>query len=318
MKAVYLDSGRLQYRMDSALPQRKQGEALIRVLLAGVCATDLELQQGYAGFKGILGHEFVGQVEAADDPNWLGKRVVGSINLGCGVCDTCVQQGPEHCATRRVLGIRGKAGAFAEYITLPMANLHAVVDSLSNEQAVFTEPLAAAVRVREQLTHVDYQKVVVLGPGRLGLLVGQVLRDAGKDVLMVGRSVGSLDLPRNMGLRALLVDQAPSGCAVVVDTTGNAQGLDSALGLVRARGTVVLKSSFIEPPKVDLSRVVVNEITLLGSRCGLFPQALELLEDQRVEVKPMIDQVFPLADVEQAFERAAMVGVRKVLLNPSL
>lgn len=320
MKAVRFIDGQVAVDADVAEPVIRDGEALIDLRLAGICATDLELLQGYADFQGIPGHEFVGVVGACSDPAWVGRRVVGSINIGCGDCEECRSRGPSHCAQRRVLGIRGQDGAFAESFVLPLSNLYAVPDSVSEAQAVFVEPLAAAHQVLAQLR--EHHPVLlayplaVLGAGRLGLLVAQVLADAGSEVTVLGRREETLALPRELGLKTgLSKDQADRSFSVVVDTTGSAAGLDKALNLVRPRGAVMLKSSFKTPPAVDLSRLVINEIALLGSRCGDFAAALELLEQGRVKVAPLIEARYSLEDAEQALTHAARPGVRKVLLT---
>lgn len=319
MQALYL-SDSLTYRTDCPKPELAAGEALIRLGLAGVCATDLELVKGYAGFSGILGHEFVGVVEAVFDENdrhWLGRRVVGSINLGCNLCDVCLQEGPEHCPNRTVLGIYAKDGVFSDYFSLPVGNLLAVPDSVSDEAAVFTEPLAAAVRVIKQLKSIKVSKVAVLGPGRLGLLIAKVLSLAGYDMVLLGRSRFSLALPLQWGLNAALVeDMADRRFDCVVDASGQSSGFEQALRLVRPRGTLVLKSTFVAEGPVDLSKVVVDEINIVGSRCGPFADALALLEQNAVPVESMIDGRYSLKQGLAAFEHAAKAGVRKIILKP--
>lgn len=319
MQALTLDNF-LAYRRDIAIPELAEGEALIKLRLAGICATDLELIKGYAGFSGILGHEFVGMVAAvADDTDkhWLQRRVVGSINIGCNVCDVCRLEGPTHCLNRKVLGIRGKNGVFADYFTLPVRNLYAVPDAVSDQAAVFTEPLAAAVRIMEQIKSLPIANIAVLGPGRLGLLIAKVLNLAGYPVTVLGRSAASLALPRQWQLTGeLSADTADNSFDCVVDASGQAAGFAEALRIVKPRGTLVLKSTFTATEPLDLSKAVVHEINIIGSRCGPFPDALALLAQHKVPVEAMIDGCYALKDGLAAFEHAAQAGVRKILLSP--
>lgn len=309
----------LCYRTDLAIPKPASGEALIQLRLAGICATDLELANGYAGFAGIPGHEFVGQVvEVADanDRHWLHSRVVGSINIGCRLCPTCLTTGPSHCPTRRVLGIRDKDGAFADFFTLPVANLYRLPDHVSDEAAVFAEPLAAALRVVEPLQDLPRGEIGVLGPGRLGLLIGRVLALAGHSVTMLGRSEASLTLPRHWGLAAALATDFPDGAfSRMVDASGTASGFATALRLLRAQGCLILKSTFAADHPIDLSPLVVKEIRLLGSRCGRFEPALDHLSTGCVAVETLIDGIYPLSAGPAAFAAAARPGIRKILLK---
>ena len=317
MRAIVLGDGQIRVRDDVARPTLQCDEALIRVSLAGVCATDLEIVKGYAGFEGVLGHEFVGKVERAPDGAWEGQRVVGSINLGCGDCAVCRTQGPEHCPERTVLGIHERDGAFAEYVALPLSNLHRVPDSVSDERAVFTEPLAAAARILQQISMESGARVGVVGPGRMGMLIGQLLGSAGPRVTMLGRSHSSLQLAEEMNMATALVDTvADDSFDVVVEATGNDAGLAHSLRLVRPLGTLVLKSTFHGKAQVDLTKLVVGEITVVGSRCGPFDKALRLLERDAVNVLALIDAEYSLEEAPQALEHAARPGVRKVLLRP--
>lgn len=317
MQALILKDGELQYRKDYERPEPQADEALIRVRLAGICATDLEVVRGYAAFEGVLGHEFVGIVEAAPETRWVGRRVVGGINLGCGRCATCLADGPEHCPHRTVLGIINKDGVFADYVTLPLANLQPAPEEVSDEEAVFVEPLAAALRIREQVRVRPTAHVAVIGPGRLGLLVGQVLALAGTRVTMLGRSESSLELPQKMGMATgLAADFEEDTFDFVVEATGNEAGLAEALRLVRPLGTLVMKSTFAGAATVDLTKLVVGEITVVGSRCGPFAPALRLLARREIAVEPLIDGEYPLAQALEAFEHAAQPGVRKILLRP--
>ncbi|MDD1620969.1 MAG: alcohol dehydrogenase catalytic domain-containing protein [Methylococcaceae bacterium] len=319
MQALNL-STLLSYRSDIAKPEIAADEALIKLRLAGICSTDLELVKGYAGFSGILGHEFVGVVEAVGDEkhsHWLNRRVVGAINIGCGVCETCRLDGPEHCPARKVLGIRNKDGVFADCFTLPVSNLFAVPDEVSDEAAVFTEPLAAAIRVVKQLESLPIKSLAVVGPGRLGLLIAKVLSLAGYDVMVAGRSNNSLDLPWQWALSTALIQELPDNrFDCVVDASGQASGFTQALRLVRPRGTLVLKSTFSAIEPVDLTKVVVCELNIIGSRCGPFADALAVLAQKTVPVESMIDGRYPLKQGLAAFEHAARPGVRKILLHP--
>jgi threonine dehydrogenase-like Zn-dependent dehydrogenase len=307
----------LEHRVDYPRPVPSPDEALIRVSVAGICSTDLEIVRGYAGFEGVLGHEFVGVVEECTDDAWIGRRVVGTINLGCRRCQRCLEDGPEHCPHRTVLGIIDRDGAFADYLTLPIANLHEVPRNVPDERAVFTEPLAAALRIREQLTVKPSARIAVVGPGRLGLLVGQVLALGGSEVTMLGRSHPSLQLPAELGLDTALADDlADDSFDVVVEATGNEAGFSSSLRLVRSLGTLVLKSTFAGAATLDLTKLVVAEIAVIGSRCGPFAPALRLLAQNAIEVQRLIDSEYFLKDGLEAFRRADQPGIRKVLLRP--
>ncbi len=318
MEALVLDEEGVRLERGRPCPVPAPGEALVQVLKAGICATDLELVKGYAGFRGVLGHEFVGRVERSEgDGGWVGRRVVGSINLGCRRCSVCLGSGPEHCPERTVLGIVGRDGAFARYLTLPVANLLAVPDEVADEEAVFTEPLAAALRILEQVAVPPSARVAVVGPGRLGLLIAQVLALGGAEVVVHGRSDASLELPGELGLATARIEQAADDVwPLVVEATGNPAGLEKALAMVRPRGTLVLKSTYAENTPVDLTKLVVGEITVVGSRCGPFAPALELLRRRAVAVRPLVAADYPLGEAEAALAHAARPGVCKVLLTP--
>ncbi len=317
MRALVLEDEGARVVDDRPLPAPATGEALVQVLLAGICATDLELIKGYAGFRGVLGHEFVGRVEQCAVPGWTGRRVVGTINLGCGECAECLEAGPEHCPRRTVLGIAGRDGAFADYLTLPVENLLSVPEGLADEDAVFAEPLAAALRVRQQTTVPMAGRVAVVGPGRLGLLIAQVLALHHDGVMVFGRSRRSLELPRELGLDTAPVTAAGSDAwDMVVEATGNAAGFAAALEMVRPRGILVLKSTFAGEPAMDLTKLVVGEITVVGSRCGPFAPALALLSGGSIRVRPLIEAEYALVDALAALEHAARPGVRKILLRP--
>jgi alcohol dehydrogenase len=316
MLAVHLENGRVELR-DLPRPPRPQGFALIRMLCAGICNTDLELQRGYYGFSGTPGHEFVGEVVDADDRRLVGRRVVGEINLACGDCEWCRQGLGRHCPQRTVLGIVQHPGVFRELFTLPERNLHLVPDSVSNQRAVFTEPVAAACEILEQVRLPCGAVVAVLGDGKLGLVIGQVLRAYGYRVRQFGRHAEKLRIAEKAGVETEIA-QGPLPAAAyqwVVDATGSPEGLRQAVHLVRPRGTVFLKSTVHGMVSIDTAPVIVNEITLVGSRCGRFEPALHLLEHGLISVDDMIAECMPLAAAPRAFERAAQKGVLKVILQ---
>lgn len=297
------------------------GEALVRVVKSGICGTDLELAKGYSGFVGTIGHEFVGVVETADDrPELVGKRVVGEINAGCGVCELCVSGDPRHCLTRTVLGIVGRDGAHAEYLRLPSRNLLEVPENVSDEEAVFVEPLAAAIGINERFEFEEDSKVAVIGDGKLGILCVRALQvtPPAKSVMLIGKHDEKLKLAARSGIETMKADNAVKLTHyfdVVVEASGSESGFASALNLVKPRGTIVLKSTFHGLPTWEASRVVVNEITVVGSRCGRFELALKLLSSNQIEVKDLISDEFWLSDGIRAFETAATRGTLKVLLT---
>jgi len=315
--AVFIDAQQIVLRQVD-VPRRPPGFALIRLRVAGVCNTDLELQRGYYGFSGIPGHEFVGEVVAADTASLLGQRVVGEINLSCGQCAFCSIGLGRHCSSRTVLGIVKHPGAFAEFLTLPEGNLRIVPAHVTDEQAVFTEPLAAACEILDQVQLPPGAAVAVLGDGKLGLLIAQTLLAHGAHVTVYGRHAAKLAIAQRAG--ALVSDSAERPAAsfpIVVDSTGSADGLRQAVTMVRPRGTVVMKSTVHNQVTIDTAPVIVNEITLVGSRCGLFDPALALLSAGKVDVGSLLAAEFPLSDAPAAFAKAAQRGVLKVLLrNP--
>ena len=318
MHALWLEDGHLQVRADVPVPTPGPGEALIRVRLAGICGTDLEMVRGYYPFTGILGHEFVGQVVAAPDaPAWEGRRVVGEINITCGQCRFCRRGLERHCENRTVLGILERHGAFADYVTLPVRNLHAVPDAVPDEMAVFTEPLAAAVEVLEQVHVRPSQPVLVVGTGRLGHLIVRVLTLTGAEVHGVTRRAENATRLRAAGVRPLTPDEVPTAAyPLVVEATGSPHGLDLARQAVEPTGRIVLKSTYAHPQPLNLSPVVVNELTLVGSRCGPFAPALRLLERHRLDPRDLIEGRYPLTRGLEAFAHAARPGALKVLLVP--
>src|SRR6266571_331393 len=311
------------------------GEAIVRVTLSGICNTDLEIARGYAGFEGTLGHEFVGVIEelpanvsearasaraGSDSAASLtrGQRVVGEINAGCGICDLCRSGDPRHCPSRTVLGIVGRDGAHAEFLKLPVANLIPVPDSISDERAVFTEPLAAACGILERATITKDTRLAVIGDGKLGLLCAQVLATTGAPVTLIGKHQNKLQIAARRGIEILTLGRSKSAKGkfdLIVEASGSSSGFDLALDLVRPRGTVVLKSTFHGKTDFDAAGIVVNEITVVGSRCGRFLPALELLEQHRVDVESLISEQFALDEGVRAMQRAGEEGVLKVLLR---
>ncbi len=317
MKALRFD-GKLQFTTDAPGPER-EGEALVEVLLAGICNTDLEIVKGYAGFRGTLGHEFVGRVVQSPDSKLVGSRVVGEINAGCGRCDLCLARDSRHCAQRTVLGIHGRDGAFAEFLSLPTRNLSAIPESLKDEEAVFVEPLAAACNIVEQIEFRKTDRAAVLGDGKLAQLIARVLARTGADITVIGKHEDKLDLASRAGVNTLRVDEVRADhhhqYEVVVEASGSPSGLPLAINLVRPRGTVVLKTTHHSETSLAMSEIVVNEITLVGSRCGRFGPAIELLAGGHIDVDPLISTRFPLKEGIAAFDKAAARDSLKVLLE---
>ncbi|MFN7928890.1 MAG: alcohol dehydrogenase catalytic domain-containing protein [Blastocatellia bacterium] len=319
MKALRFTNQQLTLT-DVPLPERA-GEALVRVTMAGICNTDLEIVRGYANFQGTLGHEFVGVVEVSPDAAQIGARVVGEINAGCGQCALCLAGDARHCAERTVLGIVGRDGAFAEYLRLPAVNLLRVPDEVSDEQAVFAEPLAAACEILEQVTITPAQRVAVIGDGKLGQLIARVLTTTGCTLWLIGKHVEKLQLAAEAGIATLALPQLTStlhrSFDFVVEASGAATGLQLALELVRPRGTIILKSTFHGAVQLDTARIVVDEISVIGSRCGRFAPALALLASGQVNVAPLISATFPLTAGVAAMQQAVQAGQLKVLLQPT-
>jgi threonine dehydrogenase-like Zn-dependent dehydrogenase len=361
MKALYWDGHDLTRKISHPSPKSDSALALVRVRLAGICSTDLQIFKGYMDFHGVPGHEFMGEV-IEGPPALIGKRVVGEINFGCGRCEFCRRGLSRHCPNRKVMGILGADGCFAEIVAAPAQNLHVVPDTVADEEAVFTEPLAAAFEILEQI-EIDpstrapgmarghslgipphsrgvvlserseskdngtgapglprglhfTREVLIFGDGKLGLLCAQVLALTGARVTLVGKHPDKLRLAKAAGVRAvLLADWKPKSADVVVEATGSTSGLEMALGAVRPRGTLVLKSTCAEEHRLSLAPVVINEITVIGSRCGLFPPALDALAEKKISVTPMIEKIYPLEDGVEAVAHAGRPGARKVLLR---
>jgi threonine dehydrogenase-like Zn-dependent dehydrogenase len=308
------------------------GEALVRVTLSGICNTDLEIARGYAGFEGTIGHEFVGVIEEVGQAASLsttrqaaslsyspGTRVVGEINAGCGACDLCRAGDPRHCANRTVLGIVGRDGAHAEFLKLPLANLLPVPAEISDERAVFTEPLAAACGILERVSITEDTRVAVIGDGKLGLLCAQVVATTGAKLTLIGKHENKLAIAARRGIETVTIDTAAAlkrRFDVVIEASGSSSGFTSALELLHPRGILVLKSTFHGKTEIDAAPLVVDEISVVGSRCGRFVPALELLKNGDVEVESLVDDMFPLSSGVTAMKRADRPGVLKILLRP--
>ncbi len=290
--------------------------ALVKVLMAGICNTDLEIVKGYMGFRGVLGHEFVGVVEKSADSTWVGKRVCGEINFGCGDCDACRRGLSRHCPNRTVLGILNQSGAFAEYATIPLSNLRPVPDAISDATAVFVEPVAAGCEILEQVQIQPDSNVAVIGDGKLGLLISQVLKLTGCRLCLVGKHSRKLALASSWGISTALVDDLPSQrFDLVVEASGSAAGFTTALQMVRPRGTMILKSTYNGQLRLNAAPIVIDEITIVGSRCGPFPAAIRILQQGLIQVEPLVDQVYPFGDALRAFEHAQKKGTLKILLQ---
>lgn len=314
MQALWLENQQLELR-EVPKPNRPD-EALIRIRKAGICSTDLELVKGYYPFTGIIGHEFVGEVVDAPDKSWIGQRVVGEINAVCGTCEACMNGRPTHCENRTVLGISNRNGVFAEYTTLPLKNLYRVPDSVSDEAAMFTEPLAAALEIQEQIKFQKADRVLLIGAGRLGQLIAQTLALTSCDLHVVARNSHAQQLLAARGIKVIADSDVQSQkWDVVIEATGSTEGFTLARRAVRPRGTMILKSTYAGDMSVNISSIVVDEITVLGSRCGPFEPALRLLETREVDPRGLISDQYKLGDAFKAFEKAAQPGVLKVLLE---
>ena len=317
MLALRVDKKRLAVK-NVDKPDRAD-EVLVRVLLSGVCNTDLEIARGYAGFNGTIGHEFVGVVEESSDSTLIGRRVVGEINAGCGDCDLCRGGDSRHCLNRTVLGIHGRDGAHAEFLQLPTINLLPVPDNVPDEHAVFTEPLAAACGVLERVQINASDRVAVIGDGKLGLLCAQVIALTGAAVLLIGKHSSKLRIAERRGIEIAtpkLAAKRKQQFDVVVEASGSASGFGLAVDLLRPQGQLVLKSTFHGKTELDAARIVVDEISIVGSRCGRFSPALDLLKKAAIDVDSLISEEYPLANGVHAMRRAASKGVMKVLLRP--
>jgi threonine dehydrogenase-like Zn-dependent dehydrogenase len=314
MNALWLEDNKISIR---EIPQpRKPDETLIKIRKAGICSTDLELVKGYYPYTGVIGHEFVGDVIEAEDPSWIGQRVVGEINVTCNQCEQCLNGRPTHCEHRTVLGIVNRDGTFAEYTQLPIANLHRVPVSVPDEMAVFTEPLAAALELQDQVQIKPTDRVLLVGAGRLGQLIAQSLALTGCNLRVVARHARQQELLKARGIKIISEqDIQPWRWDIVVEATGSPSGFALARKAIRPRGTMVLKSTYKGDMSVNFSSIVVDEIQLVGSRCGPFEPALRLMESRQVDPSVLIADEFKLSDALKAFERAAEAGVLKVLVE---
>lgn len=315
MKALYFDGKNLT--MNADYPKPKSGETLVKVTLSGICGTDLEILKGYMSYSGVLGHEFVGIVEDSNNKELVGKRIVGEINAGCKKCPSCLSGLERHCQNRTVLGIYKRDGAFAEYVSLPEENIHVLPDSVSDKQAVFVEPLAAAFEITEQLHLEPNWKIAILGDGRLAQLIARVLRLSCRDITCFGHHERKIGLLQKIGIKTKysIENSDEHTFDVVVEATGSESGFLDTMRLVRPRGTVVLKSTIASQNKLDLSPAIINEITFVGSRCGPFRPAINALATGLVSVDDLIDAVYPIDKYAQAFEHAGKPGVLKILLE---
>lgn len=315
MRALRVVNSHLSLHDDIAVPQPRDGEVLLAPRMTGICGTDLELLHGYYSFDGVPGHEFVADV-VQGPAEWLGRRVVCEINIGCGQCDFCKRGAKEHCTARQVIGIRDRDGAFAQYLAAPVANLHAVPDHISDEEAVFAEPLAAALHVQRQVHIEKHHRVLVLGAGKLGQLIVRTLLPIGCEILVCARSGGRMATLEKLGIKTCFPDELPHKYFdIVAECTGNAAGFEHALNAIRGLGTLVLKSTYAAPVTIDASTVVVNEIRILGSRCGDFAAALQWLGERRIDLSGLVTAHFPLSKGIEAFAHARLPGQFKVLVE---
>lgn len=320
MKAIVFDNElKLDKNHNKPIPQK--GEALIRVTLAGICNTDYEITKGYMGYNGILGHEFVGIVEDVNDSDksWIGKRVVAEISYGCDDpnCEWCAKKNYRHCPNRHTLGIWRKDGCFAEYMTIPTKVLFEVPDNVTDEQAVFVEPLAAACEITEQLHIEPTQKIIVIGDGKLGLTTALALNAINLDVLLVGKHQNKLDIAKSQGVKTCLLQdlKIENTYDVVVEVTGSASGFETSMALTKPRGVLVLKSTVASGKELNLAPIVINEITVLGSRCGQFTPALKLLENNRIDFTQFISKIYSVDDALEAFEANKAKDSIKILIK---
>ncbi|MFQ5646885.1 MAG: alcohol dehydrogenase catalytic domain-containing protein [bacterium] len=314
MIALTYKNGKLELNPDFPDPTA-EGEALIKVRLAGICRTDLEIIKGYMGFSGVLGHEFVGEVVESPDSEWIGKRVVGEISCGCGKCEYCKSGCQRHCPKRSVLGLLNRDGCMAEYVSLPLENLYLVPGNISDEEAVFTEPVAAACRIAEQV-NIEGKKILVIGDGKLGLIIAQVLHALGGKVLAQGKHQDKLALLQRRGIAVVMEEMSGfRKFEIVVEASGSRSGLSEALEKIKPLGTLVMKTTVANPSPFQTASLVTDEIKLIGSRCGPFPSALKLLSEKRIAIAPLIDFCYPLSLGIEAFNRAKEKDSLKVLLK---
>ncbi len=316
MRGLWLENQQLSLRKNLPLPCPLQGEALIKILRAGICNTDVELLRGYYPYAGVLGHEFVGVVESEGE--WKGKRVCGEITARCGKCEACRNRNRNHCEHRTVLGIQDRNGVFAEYTTLPYENLHEVPHNVSDDEAVFTEPLAAALQIPQQIQIHPEDRVVLIGDGKLGSLCAQVVALSGCDLTVIGKHENKLEILKKRGIKTALMKDAPKFKAdVAIEVTGSPNGFEMARGYLRGGGRLVLKSTYAGKLTLDMSSIVVDEITIIGSRCGPFKAALDLLSRKLIDVGSFVHARYNLDDAVRAMETTQEAGILKVLLDVS-
>lgn len=320
MKCIKFQNQRIEF-IDQPIPVPEEDEVLIRVLMAGICNTDVELYRGYYDFAGVPGHEFVGVIEKAPQrPEWQGKRAVADINCGCGTCSWCLKGNHRHCVSRKTVGIKGMDGAFAQYVKVPLKNIYLVDDIVATEAAVFAEPLAAALEISQQIHMTSDLKVLVLGDGKLGLLIALALKHYNPDLLLVGKHESKLEIAKSQGINTIQVSsdiKLPHHFDIVIEATGQADGVNDALQFVRPEGTIVLKTTSHELSQINLAKVVVDEIHLVGSRCGDIRLALSFLRNGLVDVRPLIEGVYPFREFKEAFKHALQPNAKKVLLKLS-
>ena len=316
VRALKFDGSKIDYIRD--YPEPHNDESLIKVRMAGICGTDLEIIQGYMSYQGVLGHEFVGTVIKSKNTDLIGKRVVGEINVGCEKCDSCKIGMQRHCPNRTVLGILNRDGAFAEYLSLPEKNIHVIPDSISDEQAVFVEPVAAAFEIKEQVSLKPDWKVAIVGDGRLAQLIASVLKTICTDITCFGKHEKKLDRLKKLEVKTKIgvLQGEYHNFDLVVEATGSNSGFLDTMKLVRPRGHVILKSTIASSKNLDLTPAVVNEITLIGSRCGPFRPAIEAISAGTIPVNDLVEEVYPLEKFKEAFEKAGESNTLKILLKP--
>lgn len=315
MKAVFFD-GKLRYVTNYPVPKPRTGWALIRVKTAGICRTDIEIIKGYMGFKGIIGHEFIGTVEDTLDKSLIGRRVTGEINAACGECDMCKKGFRRHCYNRTVLGIHGQDGAMAEYCTVPIENLVFIPEDLSDDRAIFIEPLSAASEILRQIPINKDDTCVILGDGKFGILCSWVLSTKCRDVTLIGHHNDKLNIAKWRGLKTATDISVIDRVDIVIEATGSSSGLNDAIKICRPKGIIILKSTINSKMEIDLVSIVVNEISIIGSRCGDFSDGLNIMRDyQDMPLQNLVTAKYPISDALSSFERAMKRDALKVLLE---
>ena len=316
MKALHFDGQKMTFLTDYDPP--KPGETLVKINLAGICGTDIEILSGYMSYQGIPGHEFVGVIKESQDSHLIGKRVVGEINVGCGICELCKKGLERHCPYRTVLGILRRDGAFAQYLSLPEKNLHVIPDQIRDEQAVFVEPLAAAFEIKEQISLKQESNIALVGDGRLAQLVALVLNLSCQNITCFGRHKNKLELLKNLGIKTKIGIDSDDNQKfdLVVEAAGSNSGFEDTMKLIKPKGTVILKSTLASKTNLDLTSMVINEVSVIGSRCGPFGPAINALASGRISVDNLIDSTYSLEKFQDAFEQAKKPDILKVLLKP--